>query len=275
MSRLAPNARAAAAAMRAVLGIRRVTTVAGVRYREQTTDSLRRALSRKGSGSKAYTATFPDGTRLPIEATRTRVFADLSGPVGLDRWRPAEQVIRPGMRVLALPGGTGYVADWLARTVGPFGAVASLDRDELSVTYARHRYPSPNIAFERGGVEALTGEPDGSFELVLAVDAIRASDDDRAMVTELCRVVTPGGFLFLSAPAAVPNAPEPAPDEPRRYTVDELVTLARGAVGPIQAPAPPAAEITPTGTPPNPGASVMMLVRKSDRAPTPPETEAT
>jgi trans-aconitate methyltransferase len=103
------------------------------------------------------------------------------------------------MRVLIPQGGTGYAGAWAAGRVAPSGAVVSLESDEESVAYAKHRYRLPNASFESGGLETLQGEVDGAFDAILAVEAIAPLDDEEARFAELWRLVRPGGWLMAAA----------------------------------------------------------------------------
>lgn len=189
-----------AARVRVLLGLRRTFTVDGVRYTERSTEPLRRSLSRKGAGLKEYEAAFGDGYKLRLHCTPARVYADLSGPVLLPRYRLVEDLLSPGMRVLDVSCGTGYGAAWLLERVGPSGAVVALDRDRESVKYAQHRYAAANAAFEQGGVETLYGELAGGFEAVLAMRGLDSQSGLEATLRELWRVVSPGGWLLVAEP---------------------------------------------------------------------------
>lgn len=196
------GARTARAAdrLRLMLGLRRTLVMGGVRYTERSTESLRRSLSRTGAGLKEYDAVFGDGTRLRLHCTPGRVYADLSGAVLLPRYRLVEDLLSPGMRVLELSSGTGYGAGWLVERVGPSGAVVALDRDRESIRYAQHRYAAANAAFENGGVETLNGELAGSFDAVLTLRGIEDEPSLEAALTELWRVVAPGGWMAIAEP---------------------------------------------------------------------------
>lgn len=208
-----------------LIGWRRTLRVAGVKYVERTTEPLHRALARGGgggSGVKEYDAEFPRAPRMTIRATRARVYADLTAPRDTAAWARVEPLLRPGMRVLVLRGGTGYVGTRLARLVGPSGAVVSLDRDEESIRYAQRRYELDNTAFEVGHIDALRGETDGGFDLVAAMDAIDAADDAPAVAAELWRVVAPEGTLVLGSRTADDG------DGPPIRSAEELVDLIPG-----------------------------------------------
>lgn len=192
-----------ASKLRRALGLRQNFTVGGVRYKEHSTETLRSALSRRGAGRKVYDVSFRDGSRLTIECTRERTFADLAPPPNLPMLLRTERLLRPGMRVLVIPGGTGYSAAMIAGRVAPSGAVVAIEPDEQSVQYARHRYPIQNVSYEYGGVAEVRGEVDGSFDAVVAIDS-RATPPDEQDVVELWRLVAPGGWLLVAHASPVP-----------------------------------------------------------------------
>jgi SAM-dependent methyltransferase len=181
--------------------MRQTLVVSGVRYRELTTEPLRRALSRKGSGHKDYDAVFADGSGMRIRCTPQRIYADLTPSPRMYVCDHAGPLLRPGMRVLLLGGGTGDAGARLARLVAPSGAVVSLDSDAESVEYAQRRYPLRNISFEAGGIDGLAGETDGAFNAVLAIDPSAAPEDPDRPLRELWRVVASGGLFIIAAPA--------------------------------------------------------------------------
>lgn len=199
--------------VRLLLGLRRTTIVASVRYTERSTEPLRRSLSRTGAGIKAYDAVFPDGERLRIHCTPNRVYADLFGPALLPRYRLVEDLLTPGMRVLDVSCGTGYGAAWLVDRVGPSGAVVALDRDRESIRYAQRRYPAANAAFEVGGVETLYGELHGGFNAVLALQGVDDQPSVNNVLTEMWRVVAPGGWLLIAERGPVPEGRKAADSE--------------------------------------------------------------
>jgi SAM-dependent methyltransferase len=192
--------RSAANRLRHVFGLRQWFFVEGVRYRELTSDSMRRALSRKGPGFKDYEVLFPDGASMQIRASADRIFADLAGADRFAVYSRAEQLLLPGMRILILGGGTGYAGNWAAARVAPSGAVVSLEVDAQSVEYARRRYRTPNVSFETGGIAELAGEIDGSFNAAVVI-LPDPRPDPAPMLAECWRLVAPGGWLLAVAPA--------------------------------------------------------------------------
>lgn len=187
--------------VRSSLGIRRGVKVRGAYYKELTAESLQRALSRKGRGWKDYRVTFPDGSKLIIRCSAQRVFDDLMGPLGFDAGQgviaPLIEIIRPGSRLLLLNAGTGAAGAWLGAAVGRSGAVVALEEDEQSVAFASRRYPRPNVSFERGSIDELTGETDASFEGAAVLRPLLPGEEASAL-REVWRIVAPGGWLLVT-----------------------------------------------------------------------------
>lgn len=223
--------------LRLARALRRGEIVAdAVRYRERRPETLPRALSRHARTLRVYRVQFPHGEPMRIRATHRRLYDDLAaldlGPGRLTLYQMCDELLRPGMRVLDLAAGTGGPAAWIARRVGPSGAVVALERDSESVRFARRRYAPPglnqHVAFEIGHLDALAGELDASFDAAFAVHAVRTGDDAETVMRELLRLVAPGGWILAAAPATVPPPTPGAGDdaiEPRTLRPDELAQL--------------------------------------------------
>jgi SAM-dependent methyltransferase len=229
--------------LRHLLGLRHTIAVDGVRYRERTAEPLRHALSRKGAGWKEYEVFFAEGPPLRVRATAERQFADLTGARLLPVYQRAVEWLTPGLRVAVLQGGTGYAAAWIAERVGPSGAVVSIDRDEESAAFARRRYPLPNVAFDCGGTESLSGETDGAFDAAFAVSAIGTAEQAATTLAELWRVVGSPGWLFVAEPVAGPR-------ESGRAQMETLAAALRGVLRPSREEPPEGAEAAGRQRPP-------------------------
>ncbi len=219
--------------LKGFLRIRAVTSVEGVRYRERSGVSLRRALGDTGSGVKEYRVRFLSGSErslMKIRATRSRIYHDLMCD---PRTLVYEQVIgqiRPGARVFELGCGTGAGSEMLSREVGPSGGVVSINRDGEAVRFARQRYPLENTGFELGWIETLAGEIDGAFDGFFAVNPMRAAADDPARsraMGEIWRVVRPGGLLVFACSSA--EHAEPAIGRMQAIGCERLRMLEPGA----------------------------------------------
>jgi len=177
----------------------------GVRYRERSGNSLRRALSEHGSGVKEFDVRFPwidsEGRRgMRIRYTTSRLYGELGHDPRCVLYDPVCEMIRPGMRVLEIGCGTGSGSAMLAGAVGPSGGVIAIDRDGESIRFARQRHRSDYCGFELGWFETLDGEIDDGFDMVVGVQTMRGAGDAPARarsIGEMCRVVVAGGFLVL------------------------------------------------------------------------------
>jgi ubiquinone/menaquinone biosynthesis C-methylase UbiE len=106
--------------------------------------------------------------------------------------------LRPGERVLDVGTGTGIVARLAAPNVAPAGSVAGLDASPamLSVARAMAAEEGVSIDWHEGRAEALP-YPDESFDLVLSQFALMFFGDRASALSEMRRVLIPGGRVAL------------------------------------------------------------------------------
>jgi ubiquinone/menaquinone biosynthesis C-methylase UbiE len=186
-----------------------------------------------------------------IRCTRTRVYDDLVGDHTPASIRAIEPVVRPGMRVLVCPGGTGALGARIARLVGPSGAVVSLDHDDESVQFATRRYPLANVAYEKGTSKDIGGETNGAFDAAIVAFADETEEAATNALAEALRIVKGGGWVLVRAEGRVI-------DESGRGVAADNRALLRHAIAAAgeDAGAPASARIDavrwleePTGTP--------------------------
>ncbi len=96
-------------------------------------------------------------------------------------------------RILDAGCGSGRNMVELAR----YGAVTGVELSPTSVAVARERDAGEVV---EGSVLEMPFAPD-SFELAVSLDVIEHLADDRAALSELRRVVAPGGALLVTVPA--------------------------------------------------------------------------
>jgi ubiquinone/menaquinone biosynthesis C-methylase UbiE len=98
-----------------------------------------------------------------------------------------------GVRVLEVSCGHGGGASYLTRTFAPAEYVG-LDLNPEGIRYCQNRPQVPNLRFVQGDAMALPF-PDGSFDVVVNVEASHCYPDFRRFLDEAARVLTPGGCL--------------------------------------------------------------------------------
>jgi ubiquinone/menaquinone biosynthesis C-methylase UbiE len=105
----------------------------------------------------------------------------------------------PGERALDLGCGTGIVARQVARRVGPKGSVTGIDRSPDMVAVARSAADREGVTIEwhEGRAESLPFAP-RSFDLVLSQFALMFFDDRPRALSEVHRVLVPGGRVCLN-----------------------------------------------------------------------------
>ena len=98
-----------------------------------------------------------------------------------------------GARVLEVSCGHGGGASYLTRTLAPAEYVG-LDLNPEGIRYCQQRHQVPGLRFVQGDAMALPF-PDGSFDVVVNVEASHCYPDFRRFVDEASRVLKPGGRL--------------------------------------------------------------------------------
>ena len=152
-----------------------------------------------------------------IEAThwwfvgRRRLFAAEIGQIGLDR----------DAAVLDIGTSTGTNLRML-RALG-FGNVQGLDLSDDAIRFCAEKgFP----AVRKGDVRDMPFAAN-LFDLVLATDVIEHVDDDAKAVTEIARVLKPGGAALITVPAfrRLWGLQDEVAKHKRRYRKSELLEL--------------------------------------------------
>lgn len=148
--------------------------------------------------------------------TRSESFTQVSVPDGygayllgqlFEPWAAvlaARAGIQPGYRVLDVASGLGSVARLAAEAAGPGGLVAASDISGAMLTAAAARPVLPGWApleYLECSASAIAADDD-SFDAVLCQHGLQFFPDRAGAVSEMRRVVRPGGVVVLSTWAA-------------------------------------------------------------------------
>ena len=113
----------------------------------------------------------------------------------------------PGERVLDVACGTGLIARLAAAIVGPEGSVTGVDLAPDMVEVARTIDAGGGAPIEwREGDAAALPFADESFDVVLCQMGIMFMDDVETALTEMMRVLSPGGRIVLNTPGRMQPA---------------------------------------------------------------------
>jgi len=108
--------------------------------------------------------------------------------------------VHPGQRVLDLAGGTGDIAALLSKRVGSTGSVVLSDINEAMLEVGRQRLEdrgiAGNIEYSLANAEKLPFA-DGEFDTVTIAFGLRNVTDQRAALSEMYRVLKPGGRAMI------------------------------------------------------------------------------
>ena len=111
--------------------------------------------------------------------------------------------LAPGMRVLDIASGTGVAAEAALAVVGQAGHVTAADISPAMAEKARARFAgAPNAAVSIENGQSM-GFPDESFDAVLCSLGLMFFPDPAQGLLEFRRVLRPGGWAAVSAPAAL------------------------------------------------------------------------
>ncbi len=142
-------------------------------------------------------------------ASKYDVMNDLMS-MGLHRaWKAyavAVANLREGQSVLDIAGGTGDLARAFAKKVGPRGTVVHTDINEAMLRQGRDRLLDEGLVLPTAICDGETLPfASGTFDLVSVAFGLRNMTHKEAALTEMCRVLRPGGRLLVlefSTPAA-------------------------------------------------------------------------
>ena len=118
----------------------------------------------------------------------------------LRAWERVRLALQPGERLLDVGCGHGAAAMALAGDLQPGGEVVGVDRSDEMLSAGRQAAATAGVAgvaFRNGDALALD-EPDASFDAARSERTFQWLDDPAQAMTELVRVVRPGGRVVVT-----------------------------------------------------------------------------
>jgi ubiquinone/menaquinone biosynthesis C-methylase UbiE len=115
--------------------------------------------------------------------------------------------IEPGNSVLDVACGTGIVTRLAAEEAGPKGSVVGFDLNAGMLARARASKENPTtIEWHEGGVTEMPFD-DASFDRILCQHGLQFFPDKPAALSEMHRVLAPGGRLLVSVWRSIEHCP--------------------------------------------------------------------
>jgi len=102
-------------------------------------------------------------------------------------------------RILDMGCGEGYGSAFLSKRAK---AVVGIDRDEVTIAHARHKYGSiPNLSFEAGSCQEIRGESN-SFDMIVSFELLEHldSDDQVRFLGNVRQLLKHDGLFIVSSP---------------------------------------------------------------------------
>lgn len=144
---------------------------------------------------------------MATERPPAEIYDEKFVPALFGQWGPVladAAGVAPGQAVLDVACGTGALTLAAAAVVGPDGRVAGLDANPEMLAVARRK--SGDIDWREGAAENLPFE-DVSFDAVISQFGLMFFDDRPRALSEMMRVLKPGGRLVVAVCGAVERSP--------------------------------------------------------------------
>ncbi|MFG6157358.1 glycoside hydrolase family 99-like domain-containing protein [Halomonas sp. 1390] len=156
--------------------------------------------------------------RIELPETGERFLPKFEGDIVAEhyhRYLFARQHVE-GKRVLDIACGEGYGSHLLA---GAAQQVIGVDISEDAVAHATEHYRRDNLEYRQGDCAAIP-LADASVDVVVSFETIEHHDQHETMLSEIKRVLVPGGLLVISSPDKREYSDRPGYANP--YHVKEL-----------------------------------------------------
>jgi SAM-dependent methyltransferase len=156
--------------------------------------------------------------RLDACKTNTQYIAMLSGY----DWARKQLGETGSMNILDNACGSGYGSNYLS---GFAGKVTGIDISEAAISICKNDYHKDNLSFYRMDGAKLSFV-DNCFDAVISQDTLEHVEADGAFISEIHRVLKPGGKLVIFTPYSPVHNPKPKNIyHVREYSRDTFLTL--------------------------------------------------
>jgi O-antigen biosynthesis protein len=155
---------------------------------------------------------------LPLSFTGERLTSDVGGQIELEhfhRYFLARDLCR-GKEVLDIASGEGYGSAFLSQVAK---RVIGVDVDVAAVDHAKTQYARSNLAFVKGSALDIP-IPAASVDIVVSFETIEHFYDHGKFLSEVKRVLKPGGLFIVSTPER--DIYSPANSDSNPYHVKEM-----------------------------------------------------
>ena len=155
---------------------------------------------------------------------RTSCSTDTQHMINLSGYFWAQKSIGPSVsgKVLDIASGTGYGADFLA---GHAALVIGSDDDFPALKESKNNYVRRNLVFVQSHGEQLPFKT-GTFRAVVSLETVEHVPDDSGFMSEIHRILMPGGVLALTTPYQEEHCNRPQnPHHLREYSARSLTKL--------------------------------------------------
>jgi SAM-dependent methyltransferase len=108
----------------------------------------------------------------------------------------ASQAALLGKEVLEVSCGHGGGASWISRSMQP-ASYTGLDLNPTGIEFCQRHHHVPGLTFKQGDAQNLPF-PDQSFDAVINVEASHCYPDFSGFLSEVARVLRPGGYFLYA-----------------------------------------------------------------------------
>ncbi|WP_051356372.1 class I SAM-dependent methyltransferase [Azorhizobium doebereinerae] len=148
----------------------------------------------------------------PQDFSGERLTASISGQVEIEhyhRYLLAREFCRD-KDVIDVAAGEGYGSALLSQVAR---SVVGVEIDAETVAAARREFARPNLRYEQGDARAIP-LPDASVDVAVSFETLEHIAEHDQFLSELHRVLRPGGLLIISTPDKDIYSPPGAPPNP-------------------------------------------------------------